>query len=164
MKHNVTVAITSISASIVVFATGTAYADPATPQAGAPCWASVDGGALDNAQTLTPQGEVLLCVKNDQGSQWQHLDGLQRPVETFFTAGPEQTLTAEDIGDATVWVSAPAGSGAVCTAVEIPSDGGQPVTKTNDLGHFNDFSLIPNLSTLKVSGHCNWRKAWNRFG
>jgi hypothetical protein len=50
----------------------------------------------------------------------------------------------------------------VCTAVQTPAGGGPPVTHTNDTGHFVDFPLIPNLATLKLSGYCNWRKAWQR--
>jgi hypothetical protein len=30
-------------------------------------------------EALTAQNEVLICVKTDQGSQWQHLDGFERP-------------------------------------------------------------------------------------
>jgi hypothetical protein len=43
-----------------------------------------------------------------------------------------------------------------------PSDGGHSVTHTNNSGQYRDFQLIPNLDTLKLSGFCNWRKAWQR--
>ena len=75
----------------VMAATGIAHADPVAPQAGAPCWGFEASSVLYDAQTLTPQSEVLVCVKTDQGSQWQHLDGFQRPVETWFTYGPATT-------------------------------------------------------------------------
>ena len=101
-------------------------------------------------------------MKIDQGSQWQHLDGLQRPVETWFTYGPSTTLSAGDIGPANSWVSSPVKLDSVCTAVQIPSDGAPPVTHTNDTGQYRDFHLIANLDTLQLSGFCNWRKAWNR--
>jgi hypothetical protein len=141
---------------------GIAAAEPAAPQAGAPCWGIEGSGALYDAQTLSPQQEALICVKNDQGSQWQHLDGLQRPVETWFTYGPEATLSAADILPAFSWVSSPVKGDSVCTAVQTPADGGPPATHTNNVGQYRDFPLIPNLASLKLSGYCNWRKAWNR--
>jgi hypothetical protein len=111
---------------------------------------------------VTPQGEVLICVKTDQGSQWQHLDGLQRPVETIFTNGPAATLSANDILPANSWVSSPVKVDSVCTAVQTPADGGPSVTHTNNVGQYRDFQLIPNLATMQLSGFCNWRKAWQR--
>jgi hypothetical protein len=111
---------------------------------------------------LTPQNEVLICAKTDQGSQWQHLDGFQRPVETWFTYGPETTLNAGDILPAFSWVSSPAKGDSVCAAVQTAADGGPPVTHTNNSGQYRDLQLIPNLATLKLSGFCNWRKAWQR--
>jgi hypothetical protein len=146
----------------LVAAAGVADADPEAPQAGAPCWGVDGSGAMENAQTFTPQHEVLICVKNDQGSQWQHLDDIQRPVETWFTYGPEQTLAAADILPAMSWVSASGRVEDVCTAVQTPADGGPPVTHTNNSGYYRDFALIANLATLKLSGYCDWRKAWQR--
>jgi hypothetical protein len=119
-------------------------------------------GALDNAQTFTPQHDVLICTPGAQVGLWQRVDGIQRPVETWFTYGPEATLTADDILPATSWVSVPAKVDVVCTVVQTPAGGGPPVTRANDTGHFVDFPLIPNLATLKLSGYCNWRKAWQR--
>jgi hypothetical protein len=161
MKRGVTVAMATLTMSVMA-ATGIAGADPGAPQAGAPCWGFEDSNALYDAQTSTPQNEVLICVKTDQGSQWQHLDGFQRPVETWFTYAPETTLSASDILPAFSWVSSPVKVESVCTAVQTPSDGGQSVTHTNNSGRYRDFQLIPNLDTLKLSGFCNWRKAWQR--
>ena len=95
MKRGVTVAMATVTMSVMA-STGIAHGDPGAPQAGAPCWGFEASSALDDAQTLSPQGEV--CVKTDQGSQWQHLDGFQRPVETWFTYGPATTLSAESAG------------------------------------------------------------------
>ena len=147
---------------MAAFALGQANAETTTPQAGSPCWGVEGSGALEDAQTFSPQGEVLVCVKNDQGSVWQHLDGVRRPVETWFTYGSAQTLTVGDILPAISWVSASGSADEVCTAVQTPSDGGTPVTHTNATGYFRDFALIPNLAALTLSGNCNWRKAWDR--
>jgi hypothetical protein len=150
------------AAMSVMAATGIAGANPGAPQAGTACWGYEASDALYDAQTLTPQGEALICVKTDQGSQWQHLDGLQRPVETWFTYGPSAMLSAGDILPAFSWVSSPVKVDSVCTAVQTPSDGGPSVTHTNNVGQYRDFRLIDNLDTLQLSGFCNWRKAWNR--
>jgi hypothetical protein len=162
MKRGMTVAMATVTMSMTMAATGIAGADPGAPQAGAPCWGYEANSALEGAQTMSPQNEVLVCVKTDAGSQWQHLDGFQRPVETWFTYGPETTLSAGDILPAVSWVSSPVKVDSVCTAVQTPSDGGPSVTHTNTSGQYRDFLLIPNLATLKVSGYCNWRKAWQR--
>lgn len=160
MRHALPAAITSSVALLLGVAQ--AHADPATPQAGSPCWGIEGSGALESAQTFAPQGDVLLCVKSDQGSEWQRLDGVQRPVETWFTYGPAQTLSAQDVLPAVSWVSASGSTSNVCTAVQTSSDGSAPVTHTNDTGYFRDFHLIPNLAALTMSGNCNWRKAWSR--
>jgi hypothetical protein len=159
MKRVVTAAMTTAA---VVLAAGVAHANPAPPQSGSPCFRTEDGGALNGAQTYSPQGEVLICLGNYESSQWQPLDGLQRPVETWFTYGPAQTLSAADILPAVAWVSASGRAADVCTAVQTPSDGGSPVTHTNDTGYYRDFLLIPDLAALTLSGNCNWRKAWER--
>jgi hypothetical protein len=161
MKRHMLIAMATAAMSVMA-ASGIAGADPTAPQAGTPCWGFEASSALYDAQTLTPQGEALICVKTDQGSQWQHLDGLQRPVETWFTYGPGTTLSAGDIGPAISWVSSPVKLDSVCTAVQTPSDGGPAETHTNNTGMYRDFHLIPNLATLQLSGFCNWRKAWNR--
>jgi hypothetical protein len=156
MKRSMTAAMATVAAP------GIAGADPGAPQADAPCWGYQANSALEGAQTMSPQNEALICVKTGEESQWQHLDGLQRPVETWFTYGPATTLTADDIGPANSWVSSPVKIDSVCTAVQTPSDGGPPVTHTNSTGQYRDFHLIPNMASLQMSGYCNWRKAWNR--
>jgi hypothetical protein len=158
MKRHMPIAMATAAMSVMA-ASGIAGADPTAPQAGTPCWGFEASSALYDAQTLTPQGEALICVKTDQGSQWQHLDGLQRPVETWFTYGPGTTLSAGDIGPAISWVSSPVKLDSVCTAVQTPSDGGPAETHTNNTGMYRDFHLIPNLDTLQLSALCNWRKA-----
>jgi hypothetical protein len=160
MKRGMTIAVATVTVSVTT--TGIAGADPGAPQTGAPCWGSEANSALYDAQTMTPQGEALICVKTDQGSQWQHLDGLQRPVETWFTYGPSATLSAGDILPANSWVSSPVKVDSSCTAVQTPSDGGPSVTHTNTTGQYRDFQLITNLASMQLSGDCNWRKAWQR--
>lgn len=143
------------------FAVGFAGATP-TPEAGAPCWGIENGGAMENAQTFAPGGAVLRCVKSDAGSEWQRLEGVSRPADTWYTYGSPQTLNAADILTANSWVSASGSTGEVCTAVQAPTGGGLATTHTNGTGYYRDFRLIPELATLTLSGHCNWRAAWER--
>ncbi|HEX9498365.1 MAG TPA: hypothetical protein VF926_08295, partial [Mycobacterium sp.] len=74
----------------------------------------------------------------------------------------QTTLSAGDILPAFSRVSSPAKGDSVCTAVQTPADGGPSVTHTNNSGQYRDFQLVPNVATLKLSGFCNWRKAWQR--
>ena len=132
------------------------------PQAGAGCWATEDGGALENSQTFGAQGEVLVCIKTASGSEWQKLDGMRQPVDSWYTYGPPQTLPAADVLPANSWVSASGTPSEVCTAVQTPAGVGAPVTHTNDTGYYRDFAVIPDLASITFSGTCNWRKAWER--
>jgi len=125
MRRGVPVAMATAAMSVMA-AAGIAGANPGAPQAGTPCWGYEASDALYDAQTLTPQGEALISVKTDQGSQWQHLDGLQRPVETWFTYGPVTTLSAGDILPALSWVSSPVKVDSVCTAVQPLQGVGRP--------------------------------------
>lgn len=157
-------ALAAVTTATVVAAmawAGPAGASP-IPSAGAGCWATEDGGALQDSQTFGPQGEVLLCVKTETGSEWQPLAGLRKPVETWYTYGPPQTLAGADVLPAVSWVSASGNPAVVCTAVQTPTGGGAPVTHTNDTGYYRDFRVIPDLATITFSGNCNWRKAWDR--
>ena len=95
MGRGATLAMTTFAAAIVaavVPAPCVSADSPAQPQAGAPCDA-----ADPNAQTFakprygTSEPEVLMCV-GDQGRRWQQIGGLQRPVHSFYTYGPTETL------------------------------------------------------------------------
>ena len=55
MQRGVIIAMATVTMSVMA-ATGIAGADPAAPQAGAPCWGFEASSALEDAQTLSPQG------------------------------------------------------------------------------------------------------------
>jgi hypothetical protein len=145
------------STSAAVLAAGIAHADRAVPQPGAACGGSVDSsGAMNGAQAFSPQGEVLLCVKGDPVSVWQHLDGIQRPAQIWFTYGPDATSTANDITPGEHWIGF---SGSGCTATQTSTTGGPSVVTTVGGGPFTDLRLLPDLDTLKLKGSCTWRKS-----
>jgi hypothetical protein len=120
MKYTVIAAITAATASTIamVLATGVAAADPATPQQAGVCnKAANSSGALDNAQTFAPNGDVLICKPGAQVGLWQRINGIQRPVEAWFTYGPEATLAAGDVTPGQTWVGFNgSGAGTTCTA------------------------------------------------
>jgi hypothetical protein len=151
MTRRVATAATTSTMAIIspVFAAAIAHADRAAPQAGTPC-----GPAYGNAQTLSPQQEILSCVNG----QWQRVDTIQRPVQTWFTYGPEATLTGDDVTPAQEWVGIPTVQGTLCSAEQTAATGGPPEVDSNksNLNMYFDFRLIPNLATLKLSGFCNW--------
>ncbi|GAB3006351.1 hypothetical protein MBOU_07160 [Mycobacterium bourgelatii] len=147
----------STASFIAVAAAPLVRADRATPQPGAPCSGSADSsGAIVGSQTFSPQGEVLLCAKDaDPISVWQHLDGIQRPVQIWFSYGPDATLNADDgFVSGQYWVAG-ARSGR-CTVVQTPSTAGPPVVKTSNSERM-DFKLIPDLATITFKGECDWR-------
>lgn len=158
MKRGVTAAMLTASAVGAIVATGIASADPAVPKAGAACNVAAGSPAANNgAQTLTPQREVLICESGDNAGVWQQLDGLQRPVRNFFTYGPGIGLTGGDVTAGEWWAGMANNEGTKCTEAQTDGSGRPPVSQTNK-GDVFDFELIPNLTTLTLSGHCNWVK------
>jgi hypothetical protein len=158
MKRDVTAAMLTAPAVAAMVAAGIASADPAVPQAGAACNSAPGSpGANNGAQTLTPRREVLICVSGDNAGMWQHLDELQRPVRNFFTYGPGIALTGGDVTAGEWWVGMAVFEGTTCAEAQTDGSGRPPVSQTNKSVYF-DFELIPNLTTLTLSGHCNWVK------
>jgi hypothetical protein len=136
----------AISATVIsLFAVAPAVADAVTPQAGATC-----GPANANAQTVSPQG-VLIC----QGSQWQQVPEFLPPVQTVFTYGPPATLTDAFVNAGEFWVGIPVMADGVC--IEEQAAGGPPESHSNNVGQYFDFGLQPGLTSLKLSGYCNWQ-------
>ena len=130
MKHRVTIAMTTVTGAVVaaMLGTGIAHADR-VPTVGNTCRGSGDSsGAMDGSQTLSPQGEVLLCVTGEPAGVWQHLDGIQRPAQVWFTYGPPATLTADDVTPGSHWIGF---SGNDCTATQTSTTGGPPVVKAS---------------------------------
>jgi len=162
MKYGVIAAMTVVTVSTIAteMAAGVAAADPVVPQQAAVCnKAAGSSGALDNAQTFAPNGDVLICTPGPQVGLWQRVDGIQRPVEAWFTFGPEATLTAGDVTPGQTWVGWNGYAGTTCTVEQTSTAGGPPVVMTINYDQLQDFHLLPDLATLKFRGACDWRKA-----
>jgi hypothetical protein len=152
MKRCVIAAMTAFTAPTIaaVFAAGIAHADNA-PQPGAACM------AMTGAQTISPQGEALLCVPGGPAYVWQHLDGIQRPVQIWFTYGPDSTLAAGDVTPGENWVGF---GGHGCSVAQTSTGGGPPVVKQiQDVPDYTGFQLLPDLATVTFKGACTWRKS-----
>src|SRR5258708_33749446 len=108
---------------------------------------------MNGAQPFSPEGEVLLCVKGDPVSIWQHLDGIERPAQIWFTYGPEATLTANDVTPGEHWIGF-GGSG--CTAEQTSTTGGPPVVTTVAGGPFTDLPPLPHPAPFKPQGARTW--------
>jgi hypothetical protein len=155
-------AITTLTASTttLVLAVGIARADPPVPQQGDVCnkTASSDA-AMDNAQTFAPNGDVLICKPGPQVGMWNRLDGIQHPIQTWFTYGPEATLSAGDVTPGQWWVGFDGHSGTTCTVTQTSTSGGPPKVTTVNFDQMQDFQLLPDVASLKLKGPCDWRSA-----
>jgi hypothetical protein len=155
MKLGVSISTATIIAAMV--GAGIAHAD-AVPKVGNTCRGSGDSsGANAGSQAFTPQGEVLLCPFGDPVAVWNHLDGIQRSAESWYTYGPPATLTANDVIPGSHWIGF---GGNDCSTTQTSTNGGPPVVKQIQAGApFTDFYLLPDLATLKLTGSCDWRTA-----
>jgi len=97
-----------------------------------------------------------MCVKGDQGSHWQHVDGVQRPVHSWFTYGPTETLHGDDVIPGEWWVGVPVKVDSICAVEQQPSTGGPSEGRSNNTGQYFGFQLLPNLDVLSLKGYCNW--------
>ena len=160
MNRNLALLTMTFAASLLGFAAPlpNAFADnPPAPQPGNVCNKTGDSvAANDGAQTFAGEG-VLMCVPGAQVGMWERVDGIQRPVHTWFTYGPTATLTGEDVIAGEYWVGSPVRVDGICTEEQTDGSGGPPVTRTNSSpGMYFNFPLIPNVATVKFTGYCNW--------
>jgi hypothetical protein len=158
MNRNLALSAFSMALLVTGVAAPTAHADnPAPPQPGNVCNMTADSPAANNgAQTFAADG-VLKCVTGPQVGIWERIDGIERPVHTWFTYGPTQTLTGEDVVAGEWWVGSPVRVDGHCTVEQLDANGGPPVTRTNGSpGMYFDFPIIENVATMKMTGYCNW--------
>ncbi len=152
-------AVSMVTASVLagMLGAGIAHADP-VPKVGNTCRGSGDSSAANaGSQAFTPQGEVLLCPFGDPVAVWNHLDGIQRPAESWYTYGPPATLRADDVTPGSHWIGY---GGKDCSVIQTSTAGGPPVVKQIQAGApYTDFYVLPDLANLKLTGSCDWRIA-----
>ncbi len=159
MRRGATLAIAAFAAvmAAALLAAPTIRADPpAQPQTGAACDA-----ADPNAQTYakprygTAEPEVLLCV-GFQGRKWQQVGGLQRPVHSFYTYGPTETLYPADLNLGEYWDGVGSTTDAICVEEQSFTDGSPTETRSNNTGQYFGFALSPKMASLSLKGNCRW--------
>jgi hypothetical protein len=151
--------IFAATAAAVMLSAGIACADP-VPKVGNTCRGSGDSSAASaGSQAFDPQGDVLLCPFGESIAVWTHVDGVQRPAESWYTYGPAATLTANDVTPGSHWIGY---GGNDCSVIQTSTAGGSPVVKQIQAGApYTDFYVLPDLASLKFVGACDWRTAGN---
>jgi hypothetical protein len=159
MRRGCVRAMATFAATIVatLFAAPTGFADPAVqPKDGDSCDA-----ADPNSQTFAKprsgraEPEVLLCV-GFQGRRWQQIDRLQRPVHSFYTYGPTETLFPGDVNLGDLWDGVGATTDAICVAEQTFSDGRPAEVRSNNVGQYFGFKLSQDMAGLNLKGNCRW--------
>jgi hypothetical protein len=129
---------------------------PVQPQAGAPCDAAdPNSQTFANPQSAMSAPEVLKCVGN-QGRRWQPIGGLERPVRSFYTFGPTETLYPGDVNLGDFWDGVGSTTDAICVEEQTFSDGRPPETKTNNVGQYFGFTVSRQMASLNLKGNCRW--------
>lgn len=145
----------TIGAAMIVAPVGSAD-PPVQPKDGASCDAAgPDSQTFAKPPSGTAEPEVLLCV-GFQGRRWQQIDRLQRPVHSFYTYGPTETLYPGDVNLGDWWDGVGSTTDAICVEEQAFSDGRAPEIKTNNVGQYFGFRLSPDMASLSLKGNCRW--------
>jgi hypothetical protein len=149
-------AATAVAAVVAVAAPVVSADAPAQPQAGAPCDAAEpDSQTFANPRNGTSEPEVLKCVGN-QGRRWQPIGALERPVHSFYTYGPTETLYPADVNLGDFWDGVGATTNDICVEQQTFNDGRPVETKTNNVGQYFGFTVSPQMTSLSLKGNCRW--------
>lgn len=144
-----------VVAAMVVAPVGVAD-PPVQPKDDAPCDAAgPDSQTFAKPRSGTAEPEVLLCV-GFQGRRWQRIDRLQRPVHSFYTYGPTETLYPGDVNLGDWWDGVGSTTDAICVEQQTFSDGRPPETSTNNVGQYFGFKVSPDMTSLNLKGNCRW--------
>jgi hypothetical protein len=166
--HRTVAAITvAVAAAAPLAAPPAVSADPAVPQADAPCAQNV-GGALTQLLNYTTRVTTYLQCRAQAGGdyRWQLFDSPYPHSDRWLGYGPKLILHGEgqanreiDSGD---WVAYPQDAASQCGAqqVVVVSAGkvGPPQMSTGEPGQPLKLRLLPLLFTIEMSGYCLWQK------
>ncbi|WP_156623097.1 hypothetical protein [Mycobacterium sp. 1164966.3] len=159
MRRGYARALATFAATVVatLFVAPVGSADPAVqPKDGAPCDAAgPDSQTFAKPRSGTAEPEVLLCV-GFQGRRWQQIDRLQRPVHSFYTYGPTETLYSGDVNLGDWWDGVGSTTDAICVEEQSFSDGRPSEIRTNNVGQYFGFKLSPEMASLSLKGNCRW--------
>ena len=135
-----------------------AAADPVAPQSDSPCASN-----FADAMTLPPGATMpLVC----QGGQWQPVTTPQPPSDMWLSYGPALALHGEGKRNPNVrsgeWTATPQDSTSQCraqqTVVVSPGVVGSPQTSEGQPGQPLEFTVLPRLFDIALSGNCLWER------
>jgi hypothetical protein len=140
-----------------------AAADPAVPQAGAPCSQTVAG-----ALTRLPDFITVLECKNQRTGEfrWQKFDSPYPNANRWLSYGPQLTLHGEGQPnreiDSGLWTGYPQASDTQCRAAQLDNAAAgertPPKVSSGEPGQPLQVVVLPMLFTVELQGYCLWQK------
>lgn len=154
----------AVVSAVVLTAPPGASAQPAVPQAGAPC-----SEAVADALTQLPDFMTVLQCRIQRGGEfrWQTFDSPYPKSDRWLTYGPKLTLHGEgqpnreiDSGD---WIGNPQAPDTQCKAAQLDNTAAgertPPQVSTGEPGQPLKLRVLPMLFTVELQGYCLWQKA-----
>jgi hypothetical protein len=159
MKLRMAVATALAAAAAPVSGTATGNAEPLAPQPDTPCAASVEG-----ALTELPDGATVLQCR---AGRWQQFTDPYPASDRWLTYGPTLMLHGQGRRNPELksgnWTAYPQDPGSACraeqTAVVRAGVVGPPQVSTGEPGQPLQFTVLPSLFSIEMSGNCLWQKS-----
>jgi hypothetical protein len=142
----------------LLLSSAVAVADPVVPQVDTPCTAN-----LSEVTTWPPGAKMpLVC----QDGQWRSVTTPQPPSDRWLSYGPEVRLHGEGMRNPEVrsgkWTATPQDSASRCRAEQSvvvgPGVVGQPEIAEAQAGEPLEFTILPRLFDIALSGNCLWER------
>ncbi|WP_036435784.1 hypothetical protein [Mycobacterium sp. URHB0044] len=153
-------AIVVAVAATLLSSPGPASAEPAVPQPGTACAASLVGALTWPADTKTP----LQCA---QPGRWEPVDNPYPISDRWVSYGPVMTLHGQGRANPTLlsgaWTATPLDGESRCAATQTAVVRGAPIvapagTAEGEPGQPLSLEVVPTLVTIEMSGNCLWQK------
>jgi hypothetical protein len=149
------IAVAALSPSAI------AAADPAVPQPGTSCDAS-----LGDAMTWPDGTAPLACTGGPAGYQWSTVDSPYPVSARWVSFGPPMKLHGEGLRNAAIqsgdWTATPLDPDSRCGAEQIavvPGLGaGPPRDVEGEPGRPLSLQVVPLLFSIEMTGDCLWQK------
>jgi hypothetical protein len=155
MKRSAAGAVATLA---LLVSSAVAAADPVVPQGDTPCSAGL-------AEVMTwPSGAKMPLVCHD--GQWRSVTTPQPPSDRWLSYGPEMRLHGEGMRNPEVrsgkWTATPQDSASQCRAEQSvvvgPGVVGQPEIAEAQAGEPLEFTILPRLFDIALSGNCLWER------
>jgi hypothetical protein len=142
----------------LVLSSAVAGADPVVPQVDTPC-------PVGLSEVMTwPSGFKMPLVCQD--GRWKSVTTPQPPSDRWLSYGPDMTLHGEGMRNPEVrsgkWTGTPQDSTSRCRAEQSvvvgPGVVSQPETAEAQAGEPLEFTVLPRLFDITLSGNCLWER------